>query len=126
MMRPVVYISPAVFVQAWKDAFAFACSRGLDKAKFNARRARAERGDLLDEELAALDDDEPDTYHARDVLGDDAARAHADALRAFVVTCDAHTYDIDAIDRNEAAKAARKQHATLGRAPCAAWRVRSK
>jgi hypothetical protein len=123
MMRPVVYISPAVFVQAWKDAFAFACSRGLDKAKFNARRARAERGDLLDDDDG---DTEPDTYHARDVLGDDGARAHADALRAFVVTCDAHTYEIDAIDRNEAAKAARKQHATLGRAPCAAWRVRSK
>jgi hypothetical protein len=121
MTRPLIYIAPGVFAQAWKDAYAFACSRGLDKAKFNARRARAERGDLLDD-----DADEPDTYHARDVLGDDGARAHANEVRAFVVTCDAHTYEIDAIDRNEAAKAARKQHATLGRPPGAAWRVRSK
>jgi hypothetical protein len=117
MTRPAFYFGPAVFAQAWKDAFAFAVSRGLDKAKFNARSERAERGDLLDD---AADDD---TTTPEPEPAPTPTRAHD--VRAFVVVCGEHTYEVSAIDRNEAAKAARKQHATLGRPPGTAWRVRS-
>jgi hypothetical protein len=127
-----VYLAPAVFAQAVRDA---------------EKRAGVSHDDALG---VHIDDDEIDTYHARDVLGDmearnveaavtrtqherstgrhrrstnDAHNVRTFAVRLMVGDVE-HLYRIDAIDPPAAARGARRAHADAGLKPSTACRVR--
>ena len=114
-MSSAVYISPAVYAQAFKAAERFAVSRGLDLDAFRKEQASGD---------AIVDDDEdrlpaaPASAFAPDSAGlvrewDVALGEHGE-----------HIYRIASALRGDAVKAARKAHNAAGLKSSNRWRIR--